>query len=93
MVVEGRESLGREGRVLEKEKDIKTDGKGEMTAHKVRREKNGSCVRVFIRFTEFLFGLKVSLHPDSELDVLLVDLECFRKTHTTVKSVLRNNAI
>ena len=77
VVVGKRECLGREGSVLDREKDIKTDGKGKMTAHKVRREKNGSCVRVFIRFTEFLFGLNMSLHSNSELDILVVDLERF----------------
>ena len=53
---------------------------------------NTLCTR-FYPFTKFSFGLSVSLHPNSELDILIVDLERFRKTHTAVKSVLRNNTV
>ena len=57
-----------------------------MLSHKRKREKI-HFVRVSVRLTEFSFGLKVSLHPDSELDVLIVDLERFRITHAIAKSV------
>ena len=35
------------------------------------------CIHVSARFIEFLFGLNASLHLNSELDVLIVDLERF----------------
>ena len=93
VVVEERKLRKREGKVLEREKDIKTDGKEGGDNPKSRESENRHCVRVFIRFTEFPFGLNMSLHPGSKLNVLIVNLERFQKTHAAVKFVLRNNAV
>ena len=75
-----------------RETKIRYEERERVLSHKRKREKI-HCVRVSVRFTEFSFGLNVSLHPDSELDVLIVDLERFRITHATVKSVSENNTV
>ena len=42
-----------------------------------KERENIHCVPVSGVFTDFLFNLRVGLHPEFELDVLIVDLQRF----------------